>query len=153
MWDWGGKPTSQKMAIVLRARAALLEIGCQKRSIDKKPPNPNKKQGGKTERLGLGFFSSNPEPALPLQRRIEQFDYCELPSGQVSRSFLVVLGDFVDLVCSCSRSSRSCKLNAYCRESHLMHQRAVVSFVGLMFTWRAVTVFVGLIRTARRVTA
>ena len=128
--NWGGKPTFQKRATVLRALATLLGIGRQRRSINKKPSNPSRKQGRKTERLGLGFFSSNPEPALPLQRGIERFNYYELPSSQVSRSFLVVLKDSVNLVCSCSRGSMSrsldihpergnslCRLNAHCKES------------------------------------
>ena len=132
--NWGGKLTSQKRIIVLRALAAPLRIGRQKRLIDKKPPNPSRKHRRKPERSELGFFSSNPEPALPLQRRIKRFNYCKLPSGQVSRSFLVVLGDFLDLVCSCSRGSRSrrldihpekgnslCRLNAHCRESGQPH--------------------------------
>ena len=73
-------------------------MGRQRRSINKKPLNPSRKQGRKTERSGLGFFNSNPEPLLSLQRRVEQFDYCELSTGQMNRSFLVVLGDPVDLV-------------------------------------------------------
>ena len=66
MWDQGGKPTSQKKVTVLRALAVPPEIDCQRRSIDKKPPNPNRKQGRKTKRLGLGFFSNNPKLALLL---------------------------------------------------------------------------------------
>ena len=112
------KPTFQKRVTVLRALAASLGIGRQRRSIDKKPSNPSRKQGRKIERLGLEFFRSNPEPALPLQRRIEQFDYCELPSGQVSRSLLVVLGDSVNLVCSPNRGSRSCRLDVHPERSN-----------------------------------
>ena len=115
MENWGRKPTSQKKVTLLRAPAAPLGIGRQKKSINKKPPNPNRKQGRKTERFWLAFFGSNPEHTLSLQRRIEQFDYYELLSGQLSRSFLVVLEDYIDLVCSCSRGSRSFRLNAYYR--------------------------------------
>ena len=106
-------------------------IDCRRRSIDKKSPNPSGKQRRKTKRSGLGFFSSNPEHTLPLQKGIERFDYCELSSGQVSRSFLVVLGNSVDLVCSRSRGSRSRRLD--------VHLETVV------------TVFVGSMRTAGRV--
>ena len=63
--------------------------------------------------------------------------FLRLPSGQVSRSFLVVLGDPVDfLVCSESRGNRSCRLdvhpergnslcrlNAHRRKSGLVQQR------------------------------
>ena len=52
-----------------------------KRSIDEKPPHPNGEQGRKNERLRLGFFSNNPEHALPLQKGVEQFHYYELSSG------------------------------------------------------------------------
>ena len=126
MKDWGRKPTSQKRVTVLKALAALLEIGRQKRLIDKKPPNPNRKQGRKTKRLGLGFFGGNPEPALPLERGIKQFDYCELSSGQVSHSSLVVLRDSVDLVCFCSRGGRSRGLD--------VHPKTGNSLVGSVYT-------------------
>ena len=86
----------------------------------------------------FGFFSNNPEHTLPLQRGIKRFDYCELSSGQVSYNFLVVLGDFVDLVCSSSRDSKSRKLNAYCRESDFIYWKGVISLVGLMFTQKKV---------------
>ena len=93
----------------------------------KKPPNPNGERGRKNERLRLGFFSSNPEHALPLQKGIERFDYCELPSGQVSRSFLVVLGDPVDfLVCSGSRGSGTRRLD--------VHPERGNSLVGSVYT-------------------
>ena len=92
----------------------------------KKPSNPNRERGRKNERLRLGFFSSNSEHTLPLQRGIEQFDYCELPSGQVSRSFLVVLRDSVDLVCSRSRGSRSRRLD--------VHPERGNNLVGLVYT-------------------
>ena len=69
----------------------------------------------------------------------------------MSRSFLVVLGDPVDLVYSCSRGSRSRRLNVHRRESDLMHQRGVVSLVGLIFTRREVTAFVISMRTVGRV--
>ena len=110
----------------MRALAIPLGIGCQRRLIDKKLPNPSRKQRRRTERSGLGFFSGNPEPALPLQRWIKQFDYYELPSGQVSRSFLVGLKNFIDLVCSCSRSSRSHRLDIYLERGN--------SLVGSVYT-------------------
>ena len=125
MGDWGGKPTSQKRVTILRALATPLGIGRQKRSIDKKPSNPSRKQGKKTKRSGFGFFSSNLEPALSLQREIERFVYCELPSGQVSCSFMVVLGDSVDLVCSRSGGSGFCRLDVYLKRGN--------SLVGLVY--------------------
>ena len=107
-----------------------------KRSIDEKPLNPNKERGRKNKRLRLGLFSINPEQALPLQKGVKQFHYCELSSGQVSRSFLMFLGDPVDLVCSWNRGSGSRRLdvhpergnnlhrlNAHRRESGLVHWR------------------------------
>ena len=126
MEDWREKPISQKRVTVLRALAAPLGIGCRKRSIDKKFPSSSRKQRRKNKRLGLGFFSSNPEPALPLQKKIEQFNSCELTSGQVSRSFLVILRDFVDLVYSCSRGSRSRGLDVYPERGN--------SLIGSMYT-------------------
>ena len=116
-----------------------LKIDCwrkNKRSINEKPLNPNREQRRKNKRSRLRFFSNNPKHALPLQRGVEQFNYCELSSGQVSRRFLVVLRDSVDLMCSWNRGSRSyklniypergnslCRLNVYCRKSDLLHQR------------------------------
>ena len=101
-------------------------IDRRRRSIDKKPPNPSRKQGRKTERSGLGFFSSNPEHALPLQRGVERFHYCELSSGQVSRSFLIVLGHPVDLMYSQNRGTGSCRLDIHLERSN--------SLVGLVYT-------------------
>ena len=93
----------------MKILAVLLVIGRwgDNWSIDKKPPKPNGERGRKIKRSKLGFFSSNPEHALPLQRGVERFNYCELSSSQISHSFLVLLGDPVDLVCSWNRGSRS----------------------------------------------
>ena len=104
--------------------------------MDKKPLNPNREKRRKNGRLRLRFFSNNTEYALPLQKRVEQFDYCELSSNQVSRSFLVILGDSVDLVYSQNRDSGSCRLdihpergnslcnlNAHYRKSGLVYQK------------------------------
>ena len=114
-----------------------------KRSINEKTPNPSGERERKNKRLRLGFFSNNPKHALPLQRGVKQFHYCELSNGQVSRSFLVVLEDPVDLVCSQNRGSGPrrldvhsergnslCRLNAYCKESNFVYQKEVVDLVG-----------------------
>ena len=82
-------------------------------SIDKKSPTSNAERGRKTKRSRLGFFSNNPKHALPLQRWVERFNYCELSSGQVCRSFLVVLGDLANLVCSRNRGNRSRRLDVH----------------------------------------
>ena len=79
----------------------------------KKPPNPNGEWERKNKKSRLGFFGSNPKHALPLQKRINRFDYYELLSDQVSRNFLVVLRDSVNLVCFHSRGSRSHKLDIH----------------------------------------
>ena len=81
----------------------------------KKPPNPNREWGRKTERLRLGFFSSNLEHALLLQKEFKQFDFYSYPV--VTITFLEILGDPVSLVCFCSRGSRSRRRNTYCKES------------------------------------
>ena len=54
----------------MRALTVLLVISCQKRSIDKKPPNLNRERERKTKRLRLGFFNINPKHALFLQRGV-----------------------------------------------------------------------------------
>ena len=74
--------------------------------------------GGKTKDQGLDFLVITLNTLHPCRGKIEQFDYCELPSDQVSRSFLVVFGDSVDLVCSCSRGIRSYKLDVHPKRSN-----------------------------------
>ena len=73
-------------------------IDCQRRSIDKKPPNPSGELGRKTERSRLGFFSSNPEPALPLQREFKQFNYYSYRAARWTVTFLEVPQDRIGLM-------------------------------------------------------
>ena len=115
----------------------------------KKSPNPNKERERKTKRSRLGFFNSNPEHSLPLQREFKRFDFYGY--RVVNVTFLGVLGDFVDLVCFRSRGSRSCRLNAHHKKSDLIYQRGVVSLIGLMFTRKEITAFVISMHTAGRV--
>ena len=87
------------------------------------------KKREKPKDWGLEFLVITLNILYPVEE-VERFDYCELSSGQVNRSFLVVLGDPVDLVCFQNRGNRSnrfdvypkrgnnlCRLNAYSKKS------------------------------------